>query len=119
MGEIQSHAQQKIQNIKGQKKKWNDWASKKPCTWPWACTWFQTCAIWIKSHIEDDVKKGMVMQYVWTVLLSSFDPLFINYMKGRMQTTTSYGKIPQQVQVGLEKEWIKLLAFIVSNKYGW
>jgi hypothetical protein len=39
-------------------------------------------------------------------------------MKGRMQTTTSYGKIPQQVQVGLEKEWIKLLAFIVSNKYG-
>jgi hypothetical protein len=39
-------------------------------------------------------------------------------MKGRMETTTSKGKIPHQPQEGLEKEWIKLLALIVSNKNG-
>jgi len=39
-------------------------------------------------------------------------------MKGRMQTIASKGKIPHQLQVGLEKEWIKLLAFIAFNKNG-
>jgi hypothetical protein len=36
-----------------------------------------------------------------------------------MQTTTSEGKIPRQLQVGLEKEWIKWLVFTASNKNGW
>jgi hypothetical protein len=39
-------------------------------------------------------------------------------MKRTMQTIPSEGKIPHQPQVGLEKEWIKLLALITSNKNG-
>jgi hypothetical protein len=39
-------------------------------------------------------------------------------MKRRMQTIAFEGKIPHQLQVGLEKKWIKLLALIASNKNG-
>jgi hypothetical protein len=47
----------------------------------------------IKSHVKDDVRKGMIMQSIFNVILKLiYFPLFANCTKGGMQVITSKGK---------------------------
>jgi len=42
-------------------KTWNDQVNKKLSTCPHAYAKFQLCIMWMKDHVKDDDRKGMVV----------------------------------------------------------
>ncbi len=78
------------------------------------------CALWIRSHVIKDIRKGMIMQFVWNDFLKSILSSLYKLHERRNTSHHIQGKeLMCQQQMNLEGECTRTIGAYHLNKKRW